>query len=157
MPQERFQATLVRPEGVGTWTYLRLPANLSLLEGARGQLPVKGSINGHPIRGLAQPEGDGTHFLVVKKAIRDAISAQAGALVEVALERDDEPRDVATPDDLAAALEQHPELEQRFNGFSVSHRREYIEWIEAARKPETRARRIQGTLERIGTGQRVKR
>jgi uncharacterized protein YdeI (YjbR/CyaY-like superfamily) len=117
---------------------------------------VKVRINGHPMRGMAQPAGDGTHFLVVKKAILDAIGAHAGAGVEVALELDSDPRDVATPDDLAEALDQHPDLQRRFNGLAYSHRREYVEWIEAAKKPETRARRIQGTLERVAQGQRLK-
>jgi Bacteriocin-protection, YdeI or OmpD-Associated/Domain of unknown function (DUF1905) len=156
MPPAMFRATLERPEGVGTWTYLRIPAGLALLDGARTQVPVKARINGHPMRGMAQPAGDGTHFLVVKKAIRDAIGAHAGAVVEVALELDAGPRDVATPDDLAAALNQHPDLQRRFTALAYSHRREYVEWIEAAKKPETRARRIQGTLERVAQGQRLK-
>jgi hypothetical protein len=147
---------LERPEGVGTWTYVPLPAGLALLDGARSQVPVKGSVNGYPISGMALPRGDGTHYLVVKKAIRDAIGAHAGVVVDMSLELDQDERDVATPEDLAAALEQHPELAARYFGFSVAHRREYVAWIEDARMPETRARRIQGTIERIATGKRLK-
>jgi hypothetical protein len=151
-----FRATLERPEGVGTWTYVPIPADLALLDGARSQVPVKGTVNGHPIRGMALPRGDGTHYLVVKKAIRDAIGAHAGAVVEVLLQLDPDERDVATPADLVAALDQHADVAERFYGFSASHRREYIDWIEDAKKPETRARRIQGTIERVRTGQRLK-
>jgi uncharacterized protein YdeI (YjbR/CyaY-like superfamily) len=46
------------------------------------------------------------------------------------------------PDDLRAALSGHPAAQARFDALPPSHRREYLEWITEAKKPETRARRI---------------
>jgi len=49
---------------------------------------------------------------------------------------------VEIPDDLAAALAQNAKAATTFQGFSPSHRREYVEWITEAKREETRARRV---------------
>jgi hypothetical protein len=36
-----------------------------------------------------------------------------------------------------------------FDKLSYSHRREYVHWVEEAKKPETRARRIDKTIEML--------
>lgn len=51
------------------------------------------------------------------------------------------------PSDLAAALEASAAAKRQFDAFAPSHRREYIEWILEAKRAETRARRIQQTIE----------
>ena len=66
MTKQTFDATLVRPPGVGTWTYLNVPFNVADEFGTKGQLKVKGSVNGVPFRGSLLPQGDGRHYLVVK-------------------------------------------------------------------------------------------
>ena len=38
-----------------------------------------------------------------------------------------------------------------FNKLSYSHKREYVNWIEAAKKPETRQRRILETIRKLST------
>ena len=59
---------------------------------------------------------------------------------------------VRVPEDLAKALKEDKSLEKIFNSFAYSHRKEYVEWIVSAKKEETRASRIQGTLERLEKG-----
>jgi uncharacterized protein YdeI (YjbR/CyaY-like superfamily) len=56
------------------------------------------------------------------------------------------------PDDLAAALKKSKKARATFEDFSPSHRREYVEWITQARRPETRARRVATTLEWLEEG-----
>ena len=60
----------------------------------------------------------------------------------------DEPT-VAVPDDLRAALDADRTAAEAFGSLPPSHRREYVEWIEEAKKPETRARRVRGTIDRL--------
>jgi hypothetical protein len=59
---------------------------------------------------------------------------------------------LTVPDDLAAALERNPKAQTTFHGLSPSHRREYIEWITEAKRPETRQKRLATTLEWLEQG-----
>ena len=59
-----------------------------------------------------------------------------------------EKRAVEVPDDLARALTK-AKLRKRLDAMSYSHQREYVQWIDEAKKPETRARRVDQTIERI--------
>ena len=68
------------------------------------------------------------------------------------MELDTEPRRVRVPDDLAQALASDPEAQDTFARLSFTHRREYVEWVEEAKRPETRTRRIEQTLERVRAG-----
>jgi hypothetical protein len=151
-----FEARLVRPEGVGTWTYFVIPLDLADLFGATGTIQVRGTINGMPFRSAALPYGDGSHFVAVKKAIRDQIGAHQGDTVAVTLARDDEPRTLTVPDDLRLALDAAPAAAALFSAFSYSHQREYLEWIASARTEATRRRRIASAVEKIATRQRLK-
>jgi uncharacterized protein YdeI (YjbR/CyaY-like superfamily) len=59
---------------------------------------------------------------------------------------------VEVPRDLRAALDREPESARAFDRMSFTHRREYVEWVEEAKRPETRARRVAGTVERVREG-----
>jgi uncharacterized protein YdeI (YjbR/CyaY-like superfamily) len=62
---------------------------------------------------------------------------------------DTEARTVEVPPELAEALAGRADLAEVFDGLSFTHRREYAEWIAEAKRPETRARRVAGTLDRL--------
>lgn len=57
-----------------------------------------------------------------------------------------------TPDDLAALLKRDAKAGTAFDRLSPTCKREYIMWITTARKPETRARRLQETLAAVKAG-----
>ena len=61
-------------------------------------------------------------------------------------------KEIAVPTDLAAALKNDRRARETFDAFSPSHRREYIEWITEARRPETRRRRVDTTIEWLSEG-----
>jgi len=60
--------------------------------------------------------------------------------------------EVDVPEDLAAALKKNAKARATFEGFSPSHRREYVEWITEAKREETRARRIAQAVEWMAEG-----
>jgi uncharacterized protein YdeI (YjbR/CyaY-like superfamily) len=62
--------------------------------------------------------------------------------------------DLPTPDDLAAALAASDAARSAFDGFSPACRREYVEWIVEAKRPETRAKRIAQAVEWMAEGKR---
>lgn len=60
--------------------------------------------------------------------------------------------DTAPPADLAAALKKNKKANASFNAFPPSHKRDYIEWITEAKRPETRARRVHTAVEWMAGG-----
>ncbi|WP_243455533.1 YdeI family protein [Sphingosinicella sp. BN140058] len=80
----------------------------------------------------------------------------AAALIEAG--RAPRPRpekaDLPMPEDLAAALAARPPGAEKFAALSPSGRREYLEWILEAKRPETRAKRIAEAAEWIAEGKR---
>jgi len=65
---------------------------------------------------------------------------------------DPKTKEVKLPDDLATALKKHKKEAAIFDSLSISHKKEYIEWIVTARREETRNNRIKGTIERLSIG-----
>lgn len=59
-----------------------------------------------------------------------------------------------TPPDLLAALKEHPDANVLWAKLAPSHKKMYAWWILDAKRPETRNRRIQGTIERLRSGRR---
>ena len=51
--------------------------------------------------------------------------------------------------DVSEALRAIPAALSRFEGLPPSHRSEYLRWIDGAKRPDTRARRIQGMIDRL--------
>jgi predicted FMN-binding regulatory protein PaiB len=149
MSKTTFTVKLERPAGVGTWTYFTVPFNVAEKFGSKGQVKVSGTINGFPFRSSLFPRGNGKHYMVVNRAVREGANAKAGDTIRVALERDTAPRLVKVPRDLARALAAHPNAKARWDKLAYSHRKEYVEAIEEAKKPETRARRIAKAIEQL--------
>jgi hypothetical protein len=149
-----FTSMLVRPPGVGTWTYLSIPLELSASFGSKGQVKVKGTINGVSFRSTALPKGDGSHYLVVAKKIRDQIGATQGDSVIVQLELDAEERRVDIPEDIKQALDSHPQAQSFFSSLSYSQQKIYLDWIMSARQAQTRQRRIKKALLLLSQGKK---
>lgn len=59
-------------------------------------------------------------------------------------------KEVKLPDDVAAALKKNKKEASFFETLSFTNKKEYLEWIVTAKREETRAERIKGTIERLG-------
>ncbi len=152
-----FQSILERPEGTGTWTFAPIPIDLKVRFSVGGLIKVHGTIDGMPYRSTALPRGDGTHYLVVKSEIRERIHAEAGQVVTIVLERDLGERVVAVPSDFRQALDAKSLVGPAFDALASSHRKEFVEWIDAAKTEATRAKRIQSALSMIAEKSSPKR
>lgn len=91
----------------------------------------------------------GLNVIGISKANRGLLHVGIGETVDAEVWLDDTPRTVAVPDDLMVALVSEPQLKIRFESLPFTHRRELVEWVEQAKRPETRQRRIAGTLDRL--------
>jgi hypothetical protein len=147
MSAQRFVATL---EQHGSGTVVVVPYDLKEAFGS-GRPPVRATVNGYTFRTTLFTMG-GRALLGLNREVREAATVEPGQKVSVELERDDEPRTVEVPSDLAAALDADPVVRETFDGLSYTHRKEYVRWIEEAKRTETRTRRVEKSVEMLREG-----
>lgn len=137
-------STTVRRTG-GNTTGILFPDEVIEALGAGKRPKVRATINGYVWRSSIAPMG-GEFWLGVSAEVRAKAGVAGDDAVELELEVDDAPREVEIPADFAAALAEHPAERAKFETLSYSHKRQHVLAIEAAKAPETRARRIEGAL-----------
>ena len=137
-----FDAVLQRPEKHPTAAYIDIPLDVAKIFGTRGQVKVSVTIDGEPYRGSIAPMGTGCHSLIIRKDIRQKIGKHHGEAVHVVLRKDNTPRTVTVPADLQEALAGDAPIAAHFASLSYTHRKEFVQWIESAKRAETRQRRI---------------
>src|SRR5437867_4093914 len=110
--------------------------------------PVKVTLNGYTYRSTIASVGSGP-CIPLRKSNREAAGLEGGEVLDVRLDLDTEKREIKPPADFVKALKAAPPAWDRWRELSFSHQREYVEAIEEAKKPETRARRIDGAVRAI--------
>ncbi len=143
---ERFDAPLLAEGGGGA--YVEVPSEVVEALGGSKRIPVLATFDGVEYRGSIVSMGGGAMMLGVLKSIRTELGTQPGDLLAVTVERDRAERTVEVPEDLAVALEEAGSR-PAFDALSYSHRREYVGWIEEAKRPTTRAKRVADTVGRL--------
>ncbi len=151
---KRFRALVER--GEGSVCAISINFDVEKAFGKRGRVPVRGTLNGAPFRGSLFPMG-GCHFMVVNRHLREAAGVSGGETVPVRMERDDEPRTIDPPADFVRALQGNKEARATWDKLSYTHRREHVEHIVEAKKPETRLRRIEKSVALLAAGKKEPR
>lgn len=82
---KEFDAQLCKGDNPGAWTCVVMD-DVSELFGTRGLVKIRGTIDGEPFNGALMAQGDGTHRLPVKAALRKTIGKQAGDTVHVRID-----------------------------------------------------------------------
>jgi hypothetical protein len=155
MPMKRFRVLLEKDDASDV-TAITIPFNVAEVFGTRGRVPVRGTINGFPYRSSIFPMGAGRHYMVVNKRTREGAKVKGGETVSFLMERDDEPRVITPPADFRRALRANREARAAWERLSYTHQREYAGAIEEAKKPETRARRIEKAISQLASGKKQK-
>ncbi|HTI27241.1 MAG TPA: YdeI/OmpD-associated family protein [Kutzneria sp.] len=145
----RFRTTVLL--GGKTATGLPVPAEVVEALDAGRQPKVHVTIGGHTYRSTVAVRG-GQFLIPLSAENRTAAGVAAGDEVEVELTLDTAPREVEVPADLAEALAADPAARKVFDGLPFTHRKEYVRWIEEAKKAETRQNRVAKTLDRLKGG-----
>lgn len=144
MAAQRFEAMLERR---GRGVLVEVPFDVRAVFG-QARLPVRGTIAGVPFRTTVAVYG-GRSYLGFRRELREAAGVEPGETVSIEIDRDDEPREVRVPADFAAALADDAIAQESWDRLSFTHRREYVEAIEGAKREETRRRRLAGALEAL--------
>jgi hypothetical protein len=146
-----FRATIVL--GGKTATGIEVPADVVEALAAGKRPPVVVTVAGYTYRTTVAPY-TGAYFIPLAAEHREAAGVAAGEEVDVSVTLDTAPREIAVPDDLAAAFDEPARA--RFDALAYTHQKEWVRWVEEAKKPETRAARIEKTVESLREGKRTR-
>ena len=145
----KFRATVEL--GGKTATGIEVPEDVVAALGSSRRPPVTVTIGGHSYRTTVARMG-GRFLVGLSAENRTAAGVAAGDLVDVDSEPDTAPREVDVPADLAEALARDDAARATFDGLSFTHRKEWVRWVEEAKKAETRATRLAKTVESLRAG-----
>lgn len=144
-----FETILAGDYNNSSATAIKFPFDVEEVFGGK-RVPVCGTINDAPFRStIFRMRGE--NFMVVNRELREAANANAGDTVRVVIERDNAPRTIEAPPDLVAALNENPASKEIWEKLSFTHQKEFVKAIEDSKKPETRTRRINKTIEEMMT------
>ena len=148
--KERFRAVVVaRPNGGIT---VRIPFDPSHAWGALDSYHVNGKVGGQTFRGaLAGDDGRWSLRLGPSWCRRPGFVAGDEVEVEMAPEG---PRSSSMGADVEAAFAAEPAAARSFDSLPTFYRNNFARWIEGAKRPETRARRITELVDLAKQGKR---
>lgn len=136
-------------------TYVEFPFDTVTLFGKKGQVKVKALFDGRvEYRGSLAKMGLGCHWLGITQEKRKELGKSFGDQVTVEIWEDKEVREVQIPEDVAVVFEENKDAKELFDKMSYTHRKEYINWINEAKKPETRETRKIKMIEMILQGKK---
>jgi hypothetical protein len=152
VPGIRFAATLYT---IDRWTVLRMPEKVSERLPSRGQVAVRGTINGLDFQTVLEPDGCSGHWMRVDEKLQQTAGISAGdtATFQIWPTKDWPEPDV--PQDLEAALAAAPQkIQELWKAVTPMARWEWVRWVNATKSPDTRKRRVEVTISKMNSGKR---
>jgi hypothetical protein len=145
----RFRTTIL--QSGKTATGIEIPDEVVQALGAGKRPPVRVTINGYTYRSTIAVLG-GAYMVGVNADHRAGAGVAGGDEVDVDIELDTAPREVAVPDDLSAALDAVPGARDTFDALSYSNKSWHVLQVTGAKTDETRQRRIAKSVEALRQG-----
>ncbi|RXM39857.1 hypothetical protein BOQ62_09335 [Chryseobacterium sp. CH21] len=141
-PQSIEFNAIIQQNGEMNAAFVEFPFSTDELFNKKGQVKIKALFDDKvEYRGsLAKMKSD-CHILGLTQEIRKQLGKTFGDEVSVSLIEDKEERVVEIADDIEFIFNENPAAKGLFDKMSYTHRKEYIRWIEEAKKPETRENR----------------
>jgi bacteriocin resistance YdeI/OmpD-like protein/uncharacterized protein DUF1905 len=146
---QRFTATVAAaPRG---HVLIPVPFNPDAVWGTKSRHHVGGTVNGMRVRGTVEAAGDGFGFTLGPAWLRGC-GLSVGATVTVDIEPEGPQRDDLA-EDVAAALDAHPQAAAFFDSLAQFYRRGYLGWIDATkRRPQLRPERLAEMIRLLEAG-----
>jgi hypothetical protein len=144
--KQTFTAEIKNAGGGGA--FVEIPFDVEREFGSK-RPKIRAMIEGVPYRGILTRMGSEYHMLIILKGIREQIGKTFGDQIEITVEPDTEPRQIEIPKDLMKEFKKDKDAKAFFDKLSYTHRKEYVTWINEAKKEETRQNRIAKTIEML--------
>jgi hypothetical protein len=127
------------------------PVDVPTTFGARGRVPVRGTINGFAFRSSLMPMG-GCHMMPVNRTLCQGAGVKPGEVVDVVMERDVEARTVKAPPELKKELATSRTAQENWEKMSFTNKKEIAIAISGAKQEETRRRRLDKVMRVLKSG-----
>jgi hypothetical protein len=150
-PVIRFEAQV---QTTGGSTILRLPDDASAKLPSRGQVAVKGVMNGLAFQTVLEPDGKRGHWLKVDKKLRQALAVSEDDAVTVEVEPTKDWPEPDIPEDFRTALADAPDISGSWQSITPMARWEWVRWINATKNLQTRERRVEVAISKLRSGKR---
>lgn len=146
---KRFEACLERMPSRLNWIIIHVPFDTGEAWGVRGQIKVKGEINGFAFRTSLFPTREGRHFLLINKRMQRGARAVEGNVARFQIELDREERTVTIPDELKRILSEDRVLRLWYDKLNHSTRNDIAKWITDPSSAAARLRRAEQIADRL--------
>ncbi|MFI5240222.1 MAG: YdeI/OmpD-associated family protein [Candidatus Saccharimonadia bacterium] len=139
---------------IGSMTILRLPEDVSAKLPSRGLVMISGTIDGVEFQTALEPDGRSSHWFEFGKTLQAATQAKAGSTVHVVFEPTRAWTEPKVPADILKGIAHNPEVQTQWSDITPMARWEWIRWIRATNRTETRNRRIEVACSKLKAGER---
>jgi hypothetical protein len=127
---------------VGVIRYVDVPREISKRFGSAAHVPVIGTVEGVPVRTTLVSRGKGSYRMAIHGDIRKKLRVDSGAVVEIAIQLDEESREPELPPALVLALRNAPKAQRRFRAVTTALRRQIVRYLIAVKSQEALERRV---------------
>ena len=139
-----FEAT---PYTLEQWTILRLPEEASAKLPSRGQVAVKGTVNGEEFLTVLEPDGYWGHWMRLTEVLQKKVGVEPLTFDIVVTKEWPEPE---VPQDFEKALSTAPQnVKDKWKDITAMARWEWIRWINETKNPDTRVIRIEKSISKL--------
>lgn len=131
------------------WIIVYVPFDAAQVWGIRGQIKVKGEVNGFAFRTSLFSTREGRHILLVNKRMQKGARAAEGCVARFQIELDREERTVIIPDELQDILSEDRSLRRWYDELNHSTRNDIAKWIGEPKSAGARERRAEQIADRL--------
>jgi uncharacterized protein YdeI (YjbR/CyaY-like superfamily) len=146
---KRFRATLERGDARLGWVIIRVPFDVKKVWGSRGQIRVRGDINGFAFVTSLFPTGSGRHILLVNKRMQKGGRVVLGQAAKFSLQPDTAERILTIPSELKSFLDEDRAFRRWYDQLNPSTRHEISKWVTQVKSGAARERRAEQIAERL--------
>ena len=136
-------------------TIVRLPQDISEKMSSRGQVSVKGTINGHDFQTVLEPDGRWGHWFNVTSDQQKKFAINTGNILAITMIQRKEWPEPVTPKDFQQALVTAPQkVKDKWRDITPMARWEWIRWLNATSNAKTRSIRIEKSISKLNGSHR---
>ncbi|HEX7632906.1 MAG TPA: YdeI/OmpD-associated family protein [Candidatus Saccharimonadales bacterium] len=155
MPKVRFKATVQKPDtAISPLQLVILPKDASAKLPSRGMVNVEGALNDIRFQVVLQPDGQGSHWFVISKALRQASNIDVGDVITLEIEPTKHWPEPVVPKDLKDALAADQQAQALWLGITPMARWDWLNWMGSVKLPKTLRERPEKLCSMLKAGKR---